>query len=246
VRQQHAKMKRPTRVVPVGLLPDADGQVINLDRYAIPVAEEVAALPAIGVVGASMNAGKTTAVAALVHGLRRAGYRVAAIKATGTGAFGDYNAYVDAGAHYVGDFTDTGMVSTYLAPIAQLEQTLDTLLATAYRTGCDVAVVEFADGVLQRETAALLGKASVRAQFAGFVYAVPDALAALGGCQALKALGIKPAALTGLIGASPLNMLEAEQATGLPVLTREAMADPAPAGALLHAMTLHSKVRLAA
>ena len=246
MRQRHANMKRPTRVVPVGLLTDHEGQVINLERYAMATSDALDDVPAIGVVGASMNAGKTTAVAALVHGLRRAGYRVAAIKATGTGAFGDYNAYVDAGAHHVGDFTDTGMVSTYLQPISRLEHSLDALLAAARQAGCEVAVVEFADGVLQRETAALLGRPAVRSRFAGFVYAVPDALAAMGGCQALGAIGITPAALTGLISASPLNVSEAEQATGLPVLSREALADPAPAGALLHAVTPQARPRIAA
>ena len=237
MRLRHAKMKVPTRLEPLGLLVDNAGQVLNLDRYALPSVQRRPVLPAIGVVGAAMNAGKTTAVAALVHGLRRAGYRVAAIKATGTGAFGDYNAYVDAGAHFVGDFTDAGKVSTYLQPVSQIEQALDTLLGAAKQAGCDVAVVEFADGVLQLETAALLGRDTVRSAFAGFVYAVPDSLSALGGCAALREVGIIPAALTGLISLSPLNVLEAEQATGLPVLAREALADPAPASALLNAVT---------
>ena len=246
MRLYHAKMKRPTRLLPLGLLTDREGQVLNLERYALANAGRPSGLRAVGVVGAAMNAGKTTAVAALVHGLRRAGFRVAAIKATGTGAFGDYNAYLDAGAHFVSDFTDTGMVSTYMQPIARIEQALDTLFDAAAQAGCDVAVVEFADGVLQRETAALLGKASVKSAFAGFVYAVPDALAAVGGSVALARLGVTPAALTGLISLSPLNVNEAEQATGLPVLSREALADPAPAAALLNAMTRPAAEGLAA
>ena len=76
-----------------------------------------------------MNSGKTTAVASLAHGLSAAGHRVAAIKATGTGAFGDFNAFVDTGARYVADFTDAGMVSTYLQPLDRIEAGLDTLLA---------------------------------------------------------------------------------------------------------------------
>ena len=46
---------------------------------------------------------------------------VAALKATGTGAFGDFNAYTDAGAGYVADFTDVGMVSTYRQPLSRIE-----------------------------------------------------------------------------------------------------------------------------
>lgn len=233
MQHKHSRMKTPTRVEPLGLLCDAEGHVINLAAYAMasrPVAPD---LTVIGVVGASMNAGKTSAVASLVHGLEGAGYRVAAIKATGTGAFGDWNAYQDAGASFVTDFTDTGMVSTYLQPIDRLSQALNSMLGAASEAACEVAVVEFADGVLQRETAALLGRDEVRQHFAGFLFATPDALAAVGGQRCLDILGIAPAALTGLISASPLNAQEAESATGLPVLSRELLRDPAQAANLL-------------
>lgn len=237
MRQRHARMKSPTRVQVLGLLQDAQGRTLNLAQYAMPAAPAGGALTVIGVVGASMNAGKTSAVASLVHGLEGAGYRTAAIKATGTGAFGDWNAYHDAGASFVTDFTDTGMVSTYLQPVERLQQALQQMLAAAAQAACEVAVVEFADGVLQRETAALLALPALRQRFAGFLYATPDALAAVGGQQCLRQLGIRPAALTGLISASPLNALEAQAATGLPVLAREALRDPAQAASLLHQMT---------
>lgn len=233
MQHKHARMKAPTRVQPLGLLCDVGGRVINLAVYAMasrPVAPD---LTVIGVVGASMNAGKTSAVASLVHGLEGAGYRVAAIKATGTGAFGDWNAYQDAGASFVTDFTDTGMVSTYLQPIDRLSQALASMLGAASGAACEVAVVEFADGVLQRETAALLGMDEVRQHFSGFLFAAPDALAAVGGQRCLENLGISPVALTGLISVSPLNALEAENATGLQVLSREVLRDPAQAASLL-------------
>ena len=212
-------------------------RLLNLASYAMPMAKPSGALTVIGVVGASMNAGKTSAVASLVHGLEGAGYRTAAIKVTGTGAFGDWNAYEDAGASFVTDFTDAGMVSTYLQPIDRLQQALQHLLGAAEQAACEVAVVEFADGVLQRETAALLDLPEVRSKFAGFLYATPDALAAVGGQLSLERLGIRPVALTGLISASPLNALEAQAATGLPVLAREALRDPAQAASLLHSLS---------
>ncbi len=234
MRAKHDRMMTPTRVVPLGLLADRDGTALNLRRYALPWAPRPLDLPAIGVVGASMNAGKTAATASLAHGLARAGRRVAAIKATGTGAFGDLNTYRDAGVHVALDFTDAGMVSTYREPVTRLARALDALLAAAARAGADVAVVEIADGVLQTETAALLADPSSRSAFAGFVYAVADPLAAVGGVAVLARLGITPVALTGLISRSPLAVAEAEAATGLPVLGREALRDPAAAIVLLH------------
>ena len=233
---QHGRMKTPTRIQPLALLCDARGHILNLDRYAMQTQAEYGTIPAIGVVGASMNAGKTSAVASLVHGLQRAGFRVAALKATGTGAFGDYNAYVDAGAHFAADFTDVGMVSTYLQPLSRIETGIRALFNAAAERGCNVAVVEFADGVLQQETAALLANPRMRELFGGFLYAVPDALAALGGKVALKQFGIEPLALTGLLTQSPLNVTEAQRATGLPVLSREALRKPEQAHGLFGAI----------
>ena len=244
MRVRNGKMKLPTRVLPIGLLTDEKGVVLNLDQYALPLAIRPQKLTAIGVVGASMNSGKTEATASLVHGLRLAGYRVAALKATGTGAFGDYNAYVDAGADFTADFTDAGMVSTYEQPLSRIERAIDTLLGAADNSGCNIAVVEFADGVLQQETAALLKNPRVCSAFSGFLYAVPDSLAALGGAYALKEIGIVPLALTGLITQSPLNVSEAEKATGLPVISREELRDPAQASCLVNSNPPIAKQRL--
>jgi hypothetical protein len=243
MRYRHARMSEPTQVVPLGLLADADGKLVSLRGYALNPAERPTRMPVICVVGAAMNSGKTTAVASLAYGLSRAGHRIAAIKATGTGAFGDFNAYLDAGARYVADFTDVGMVSTYRQPLARIEAGLDTLLAHAAADGCEVAVVELADGVFQKETADLLNKPHLRESFTGVVFAAPDALAASGGCAALRGIGIEPTALTGMVSCSPLGAREAAVATGLPVITRETLCDPAHATALLAQMEAHARRR---
>ena len=226
MRSRNGKMAAPTRITPIGLLTGTDSIPINLAEYAIPLRPRPA-IPVIGAVGASMNSGKTTAVASFVHGLVRAGHRVAAIKATGTGAFGDYNAYLDAGAHHVADFVDAGMVSTYREPIPRITRATDALLAGAASAGCDVALVELADGILQKETAALISDPAYRARFAGFLLAVPDALAAAGGGATLAKIGIRPLALTGLITQSPMATTEAETATGFDIASREQLRDPA-------------------
>jgi hypothetical protein len=233
MRLRHDRMALPTRLTPLGLLAGRDGGAINLGRYGFAPAPRPAGLTAVAVVGASMNAGKTAATASLAHGLARAGRRVAAIKATGTGAFGDVHAYRDAGAQAVFDFTDAGLASTYGAPHDRIAAALDTLLDAAALDGCDVAVVELADGVLQAETAALLADPRTRGAFSGALFAAPDALAATGGVAALARHAITPAALTGLIARAPLLAAEAEAATGLRVLSREALRDPAVASALV-------------
>lgn len=234
MRARNAKVSAPTRISPIGLLADAEGRVLNLADFAMPAlpASVSGGLTVIAVVGASMNSGKTTATASLAHGLQRAGFEVAAIKATGTGAFGDYNCFVDAGARFVADFTDVGMVSTYQAPLARIEAGLDTLLGAASRAGCEIALVEFADGVLQQETAALLTRPAIRQRLSGVLFAAPDALSAVGGCAVLRDMGLEAFALTGTLSLSPLAAAEAAQATGLGVLSRESLCDPASASVL--------------
>lgn len=244
MRVQHERLTRPTQVIPLGLLADRSGAVLNTARFAMKPASRPKSVTAIAVIGSAMNSGKTTTTASLVQGLARAGRRVAAIKGTGTGAFGDINAYRDAGAHAALDFTDAGMVSTYREPHIRILAAIETLLEAAARADCDVAVVELADGVLQAETAALLADPRSRKAFAGYVYATPDPLSAVGGLAVLGRVGITPALVTGLISRSPLAVAEAEAETGIRVLGCEALQDPAQAIVLLH--RLEARQRAAA
>ncbi len=246
MRHAHSRMGTPTCVVPLGLVADAARRVLNVEDYGLAPLPRPASLPVIGIVGASMNAGKTTAVAALAHGLGRAGYRVAAIKATGTGAFNDFHAYADAGAHVVSDFTDAGMASTYRQPLTRILAGIDTLLGDAAQRGAEIAVVELADGLLQAETAALLREPRMRGAFAGLVLAVPDAMGAVGGCVLLNDIGLAPDVLTGMVSCSPLATAEAEAATGVSVIAREALRDPAQARALAAPMLARAAGRTAA
>src|SRR5436190_686234 len=78
-------------------------------------------------------------------------------KVTGTGAGPDMWLMQDAGAEITLDFTDAGYVSTSLLDLPALQGIVDTLLGTMGAAGVDVVVFEVADGLLQPETAALVG-----------------------------------------------------------------------------------------
>lgn len=233
MRARNARVAAPTRLTPIGRVTGADGAVLNLASYALPSAPATPRPVVVGVVGAAMNAGKTTAVASLAHGLARAGYAVAALKATGTGAFGDVQAYTDAGARFVADFTDAGMVSTYRQPLERIEAGVECLLDHATAHGCSIALVEFADGVFQHETAALLRSARTRARLDGIVFAAGDALGAAGGVAWLWNIELEPVAVTGMVSRSPLAAREAEAAANVRVVSRDELLDPAGATALL-------------
>ena len=233
LRARNARMPGPTRVAPLGLRSGADGAPVNLRDHALARRARPSGLVTIAAVGAAMNAAKTTALAALAHGLARAGFAVAAIKATGTGASGDHNACVDVGADWVGDFVDAGMASTYLARASRIAAALDTLLGHAAGAGARVALVEVADGIFQRETAELLRAEGAGARFDGRLFAAPDAASAAGGLAVLRGWGLRADMVTGLLSRSPMAAAETAAATGLPVATRGDLCDPAYAGAFL-------------
>ena len=236
MRRKNAKVSAPTRIEPLGLLTRIGGERINLGDYALEDRQESPSIPVIAVFGSSMNAGKTTAATALVRGLKQAGWAVGALKGAGTGAFGDVNAVTDAGARFVADFTDTGMVSTYQQPLSHVKTAIRTLFAEARANGADIIVLEIADGLFQQETAALLADAEFRSWMSGAVFACGDPLAAAGGVAEMTRAGLAPAALTGVLSCSPMSAAEAEAATGVPVLTKQDLSDPAEASALVHAL----------
>jgi hypothetical protein len=180
-----------------------------------------------------MNSGKTLATARLSHGLTLAGLRVGAIKATGTGSFGDYHQYADSGAHFVADFSDAGMATTYLMPMDRIKDGIERLLAAAESAGCDVVVMEIADGLLQRETGALLRDDTLRRRLSGLVFACGDAVAAQGGVATLRSCGHEVTVLTGMLSCSPMSSREASVATGVPVLTKADLAEPSEALSVL-------------
>ncbi|NJM83577.1 MAG: DUF1611 domain-containing protein [Tabrizicola sp.] len=221
----HASMAAPTRLKPLGLLTGARGQILNVADYALPALPANHEVTVIGVFGASMNSGKTTAASSLAHGLMRAGYAVAGVKATGTGAFGDVNSFEDGGAPAL-DFTDAGMATTFRMPLGRIEDGFDTLVATAAARGAEIVVVEIADGVFQQETRAILKSSRIRDRLDGILFAAPDALSALGGVVVLDQLGLVPFAISGMVSCSPLATAEAAEVTGLPILSRADLWSP--------------------
>lgn len=244
VEAAHQRMSPATALRPLGALTDADGAAVNVAGYALASRPMEHGPTVIGVLGASMNSGKTTAAVSLAHGLRRAGHRVAGVKATGTGAFGDFNAFEDAGVPAL-DFTDVGMATTYRMPLSRIEEGFATLIATCAANGAEIVVCEIADGVFQPETAAILAGSPIRDRLDGILFAAPDALSARGGVDVLEEFGLSPFALSGMVSCAPLAASEAERATGLPVLRREDLWRPEIVAPLVAPMLRHASSRAA-
>jgi len=231
----HEQIARgPTHITPIGLLADCAGRRINLRDYALRPVHTIPdpALATVAVVGTAMDAGKTQTAAFLVRGLRAAGLRAAYAKVTGTGAGGDTWLLKDAGAYPVLDFTDAGMASTYLASPEEVAGVLLTLIGHIAREDVDAVVLEIADGVYQRETAALLRSTTFARLVGGIVLAARDSMGAAAGVNWLRNQSTPVLALSGVLSASPLQSREASAATNLPVYSRADIADPSTAMAI--------------
>jgi len=243
----HSLMKAPTQIQPLGLLTDARG-VVTLRRCAplatvapqdAPGLGRVGKPLVIGVLGTSMNSGKTTTVASIVRGLTKAGLVVAAGKVTGTGAPGDPGLFRDSGASRVLDFTDFGYGSTYRLEHQQVRALLVSLIDELAAAGPDVVVVEIADGLFQGETARLVKDPLFKAHVDKVVFAAGEALGATAGQMLLAGLGLAPVAISGMLTASPLAKREAAAALDVPVLDKGELASATVVDLLLpgHAST---------
>ena len=228
----HTRVTRgPTQITPIGLLAGPDGEPVSLRDHALPLLDSIPspAPPVLAVVGTAMDSGKTTTCAHLVRGLTLAGLRAGFAKVTGTGSGGDTWLLADAGADPVLDFTDAGLVSTYLVPPDEIERVFVTLVSHLAHAGVDVVVIEVADGVLQMETAALLESPGFREAVHGVLFAACDAMGAMAGARWLRSRDLPVLALSGLLTAAPLQREESVIATGLPVFSRQDLARPTTA-----------------
>ncbi|RRJ83321.1 DUF1611 domain-containing protein [Aestuariirhabdus litorea] len=224
-RLRHRSMKQPTRIAPIGLLADAQGERLNLQRYRLAEPADAARRPPVyAVLGTMMNAGKTTTAAMLIRGFKQQGLRVGAAKVTGTGAGCDRWVMTDAGADRMIDFTDLGEPSTYGLPPQRIEQLLQQSVAYLSAEGMEVIVVEVADGLLQQETSALIESPLFHSTIDGLLFAASDAMGALAGVQLLQSKGLEPLAVSGAMTASPLATQEARELLEIPVATSDQLA----------------------
>lgn len=224
INHRHANIKAPTTIQPIGILADSENRRINLIDTALPKIASLFSRPYIvGVVGTSMNAGKTTTAATLIRGLSGAGYAVGAAKVTGTGSGRDTWLMTDAGSKLTLDFTHAGYPSTYLITSEQVDGILETLITHLSAARVDIVVIEVADGLFQRETAALLNSRVFAKMVDSIIFAAGDAMGAVTGVELLERKKLPIVAISGRLTASPLAALETADATGLPVLDKAAL-----------------------
>ncbi len=233
---RHASVKKATSINPIGVLTDVSGRALNLRRFTTPVAPKASSIEpqTVAVVGTSMNAGKTTSAANLIRGLTAGELRVGACKITGTGSGGDLWSMRDAGAAVALDFTDVGYATTAGADLAELETAAHSLLDRVAAHGVEIVVVEIADGLLQRETAALLSSGSFTQRLDAIILAAADSMGALMGASWLQARHLPLRAVTGLLTSSPLATKEAQAHIDVEVVHTRSLLNSLDAAKICH------------
>jgi len=191
-----------------------DGEPLNLRSLRLPVAGAVQREPRwIVVVGSAMDSGKTTACASIIRGLAASGHRVGAAKLTGTASGRDFGSYRDAGAEPVFDFLDAGWASTAGCTPADAREIVDLLASHLRAAPVSWAVLEIADGLLQRETNDLLGWLPTLLGPVEIVLTARESMAAVAAVERLAGLGYAVSAVSGLVTNSPLASREVELAS---------------------------------
>jgi len=223
MREKNTATKDPTKVELLGHVLDGNGQPLNTRDFPLampkpPLNREKKRSKMILHVGTSMNAGKSTSAIACCWALSAIGHPVRASKVTGTASLKDILHMQDSGAESVSDFSYLGFPSTYMLDEETIVGIFENLDARFAASPNKYWVVEFADGIMQRETAMLLRNNYVRSRIHRMVFSATDAFGAVGGVHILKEeFGLTPDAISGRCTSSPLMIRELRERTNIAV-----------------------------
>ncbi len=227
LESMHAKFKYigATEVRLVGYAVDEKGNVLNTiyNNYK-PISFKPFKKRTYEIylsVGASMDSGKTTTAAFLSRGLMKQKKKVAFIKLTGTVYAKDCSFVRDCGARMAIDFSYCGYPSTFLCKTNDILTILETLLSRVEQINPDAVVIEIADGLLQKETKALINHKPFMEIIDHTILSCADSLSVNSGVEILSKVGNTPTLITGLFTASPLMINEVKENTSIPVFDLE-------------------------
>jgi len=216
----------PTSLSLVGYIVNENGDVINTkylniettNYKSIPINTNPKVILSLGT---SMDSGKTTSAAFLARGLKLARKKTAYIKLTGTVYTKDKNMVKDYGANIALDFSNFGFPSTYMCSTDELIELYQNLIERVKPYNPDYIIVEIADGLLQRETYALINNKTFMYGVSGALFSSVDSMSAIAGANMLTDLGCVVIGVTGLFTTSPLLINEVNEKSNYTVLAEE-------------------------
>lgn len=224
VRHKNSVLQDPTRIRILGYVMSRAGEVLNTRDFPAFKPAKTEKDPKkkraklVLITGTAMNSGKSVTASACCWALSAMGYDVRASKITGTASLKDILHMNDAGATVYNDFTSFGYPSTYLCEESKLLRIFNETDLKYANTPSNYWVVEFADGILQREAAILLGSEDVKSRIHRLIFCAGDALGAIGGIHILKEkFGVAPNAVSGVCSSAPLAREELRLQSDVPV-----------------------------
>jgi hypothetical protein len=222
VLSKSGKVISPTIIKAIGYACDAHGEVLNTLNFNLinpkVSTKKYPRAKLILVVGTAMNSGKSAACTACVYALSVFNKEVRAAKVTGTASLKDILSMNDAGATYFADFSYLGYPSTYMIHEHQAVDIFNKIDLKYGNNKDNYWVVEFADGINQRETAMLLNHPDVQSRIHKLIFCAADSFGAIGGLEILKAkFGLIPDAISGICSSSPLHIKEMREYTDIPI-----------------------------
>ncbi|MCB9747450.1 MAG: hypothetical protein H6755_03485 [Candidatus Omnitrophica bacterium] len=222
MKTKNSMRKDPTKIEILGYVCSNNGKVINTCEYSIidpkSCEKKYPRSKMILVCGTSMNSGKSIAAVSCCWALSTLGFTVRAAKVTGTASLKDILTMNDAGAEHYADFTFLGHPSTYKLGKEKLIEVFNKLDLKYANNSKNYWVVEFADGIIQPETAILLESEEVKSRIHRLIFCASDAFGAIGGLRILKErFNLRPHAVSGICSSSPLHIRELAQFTDIPV-----------------------------
>jgi hypothetical protein len=223
VKTQSQLIGVPTKIKVLGYVCDSAGNITNTTNHVLVTTKSFKSnknrAKLILCVGTTMNSGKTHAAAACCYAISSMGKSSRAAKITGTASLKDILLMNDCGADHVVDFTYFGYPSTYMMEKAKLLEMFRTFDGKYGNNPKNYIVVEFADGIFQRETTMLLKIPEIQERIHKLIFCAPDSIAVFGGIQALKdKFSLTPDAISGLCSSSPLAIREIKEFTDIPIL----------------------------
>ncbi|MEA5461691.1 hypothetical protein VB796_21665 [Arcicella sp. LKC2W] len=212
----------PTRLRIIGYVTDSENKIINTktihsSQMLTFTGSAATQTKVVLSIGSSMDSGKTTTAAYVVHSLIKQGKTVAFIKITGTAYTKDADLAYDLGASISIDFSKLGFPSTYMCSENELLNLYETLLEKTLLCEPDYVIMEIADGIYQRETRLLLQNEAFVNSVSEVIFSANDSMAAVCGVQTLRSWGIQPFALCGMFTTSPLLIEEVEALVETPI-----------------------------
>lgn len=223
MKNHNEMIASPTRVRILGYICDSEGKVVNTSDHVLinPKRLERTGPGAkiILCIGTAMNSGKSYAAAACCYALSSMDKKVRAAKVTGTASLKDVLLMQDCGAGKVVDFTFFGHPSTYMLDERELLRIFNAVDLKYGNNPRNYLVLEFADGIFQRETVMLLKHPEVQRRIHKLVLCASDAAGVAGGLDMLRDnFGLVPDAISGVCSSSPLAIREIRSFTDIPVL----------------------------